>query len=377
MVNKKSKKPLYIQICDSLREELKNRKSGEYFSDENELSARFKVNKLTLRKAIKILKGEGFIYSVKSKGIFMNGAQKGFNLQPGKSGGIIAFVADAGAISGKPHEMERIEILSSIFKQAGYELVLFSNKRVNAGNNPSYVSVFGDKNIAGAMIGNAGDNSCLIDFAESGMPAVELSYRKKMGRYFVMSDAFDQAFKGLSCLLSKGHRSIALFPGFEVEKSISCGYESTLLIPEHNYWSEMERGFREAFRKFNAKTPENWRQSYRSTDKMLELACSLAKRRNPPSAFLVMETPSTLSLLIWTLKRKGIDVPRDISIFGITNGIKDYGISCTVVDFEKNLRIAADLLLEVIGNPSKPPCEILIPVKMIPGETVRKVKVVS
>ncbi|MDD5708091.1 MAG: GntR family transcriptional regulator, partial [Kiritimatiellae bacterium] len=72
-LDRDSKYPVYRQLADALRERITagQVKTNEPLADEGELSRQFSMNRLTLRKALKILQDEGLIYKIWGQGVFV------------------------------------------------------------------------------------------------------------------------------------------------------------------------------------------------------------------------------------------------------------------------------------------------------------------
>jgi GntR family transcriptional regulator len=71
--NRNVSTPLYHQIRDFLRDELQNGefKPGERIPSEAELSARYRVSRITVKQAIQSLVQEGLLYRMQGKGTFV------------------------------------------------------------------------------------------------------------------------------------------------------------------------------------------------------------------------------------------------------------------------------------------------------------------
>ena len=73
-INKqKTRIPIYLQIAENLRARILNREflSGTFLPSEAELAASFKVNHLTLRKCLKVLRDQNLIIQQQGRGNFV------------------------------------------------------------------------------------------------------------------------------------------------------------------------------------------------------------------------------------------------------------------------------------------------------------------
>ena len=78
-----SSKPLYIQIKESLKQDIRSHKYpvGSKLPSENALCEEFGVSRITIRQALMMLENEGIIYAVHGKGTFVKGSVIDSNLQ--------------------------------------------------------------------------------------------------------------------------------------------------------------------------------------------------------------------------------------------------------------------------------------------------------
>ncbi|MDI7247860.1 MAG: GntR family transcriptional regulator [Bacillota bacterium] len=80
--NRNISTPLYHQIRDFLREELRNEslRPGERIPSEAELSVRYRVSRITVKQAIQSLVQEGLLYRMQGKGTFVARPKVAHNL---------------------------------------------------------------------------------------------------------------------------------------------------------------------------------------------------------------------------------------------------------------------------------------------------------
>ena len=70
----KVKKHLYIQIFETLLDDIKNKKyaTSQKLPSENILAQTYNVNRHTIRQALQVLKDNNYIYTLKGKGTFIS-----------------------------------------------------------------------------------------------------------------------------------------------------------------------------------------------------------------------------------------------------------------------------------------------------------------
>lgn len=83
MTVKNSSKPLYIQVKERLKEDIKSKKYsvGSKLPSEKELCEEFEVSRITIRQALELLENQDLIYSVHGKGTFVKAKTIDSNLQ--------------------------------------------------------------------------------------------------------------------------------------------------------------------------------------------------------------------------------------------------------------------------------------------------------
>ncbi|MDP4083286.1 MAG: GntR family transcriptional regulator [Bacillota bacterium] len=79
----RSRKPIYEQLVDKLKELIINEilKSDEQLPSVRTLAQQFTINPNTIQKAYRELEMQGFIYSIKGKGNFVNPSSKKADLE--------------------------------------------------------------------------------------------------------------------------------------------------------------------------------------------------------------------------------------------------------------------------------------------------------
>lgn len=83
MIIKDSAKPLYLQVKESLEEDIHSKKYpvGSKLPSEKDLCEIYKVSRITIRQALDILEKKGMIYSIHGKGTFVKATVIDSNLQ--------------------------------------------------------------------------------------------------------------------------------------------------------------------------------------------------------------------------------------------------------------------------------------------------------
>lgn len=67
--------PLYVEIADALRRQVRKSHVGAPLPSETELAAQFGVSRMTARQAVKAVEAEGLLYRVPGRGTFASGGE--------------------------------------------------------------------------------------------------------------------------------------------------------------------------------------------------------------------------------------------------------------------------------------------------------------
>lgn len=83
MTARDSSKPLYIQVKESLKNDIKSKKypAGSKLPSEKALCDKFAVSRITIRQALEMLENQGLIYTAHGKGTFVKEGVIDSNLQ--------------------------------------------------------------------------------------------------------------------------------------------------------------------------------------------------------------------------------------------------------------------------------------------------------
>ncbi|WP_068618534.1 GntR family transcriptional regulator [Paenibacillus tuaregi] len=140
MLNPEQAEPLYIQLKKAIHTAITNEefKHGEKIPTEIELSNRFNVSRITVRKAVEELCQEGYLVKRQGKGTFVNQAKIGRKIEH-----VIGFTAACAANGISSHSVvtqkEVIKPDADVLHKLGLEpgeLVVFIQRKRYGGDNP-------------------------------------------------------------------------------------------------------------------------------------------------------------------------------------------------------------------------------------------------
>ena len=206
---------LYKQVAGRIKEEIE---SGAYKPDERLMSMdllaeKYQINKITVCKAMAVLKEEGLVYSQPAKGIFVMGpkqAKLNSVERRLKTIGVVSCVMEPGC-TGR-HHLELLEAIRLGLGQMDANLLVLPcmNKKTNAETRDLvfnsgldaaiYVGPF-DPMLLRSLI-NDGPPAVLVDNVVTGLSVDSICLDNRGG-----------GFQAMNYLLEQGHRDLAIVTG--------------------------------------------------------------------------------------------------------------------------------------------------------------------
>lgn len=353
----KDKRPVYLKVSEILREELKNLPADTAFPKEEELALRFGINRHTLRKAVKPLKEEGLIYSIRSKGLFLSARQ-----EHKKRSMRICYVMNDELLNNS--YFERIQGMSQVLENAGYKLIVAFNSPKYQTVGMSYKQLLENGKVDGFIIGNAGDNSCISEIERKGFPMLQSSYRSKVSKCFVHPNFHKAVRDAAGILFANGHRNIRMLRLEEPEYNLKYDFR----LPEHTDTSEMARALVMAGKELGVNAPSEI-LTYRHDSSLPALMNRLLDKEKV-TGLIIMDNVEGTWDLINAAGKAGFKVPEHFSAVGLVNSKNVSGLSAFMPDVEENGRVSAQLMIDLIEGRVNSVREILLDLKFIPGHTV-------
>ncbi len=192
------------KVLEALRSELRDGQAGasEVLRSERELARRFKVGRITVRRALKRLVDDGYL---------INQPRKGYSVTvragAAAPGGVIAYVM--GTSSGPWQWTEFMSRLERDFRQAasaaGRDLLIVARGNDSAGNLARRLAAQG---IAGAIV-DSDNPEVAVELKAAGVAVVGVDTAHD-GIDSVSQDNFGGAYLATRLLIERGHRRIAL-----------------------------------------------------------------------------------------------------------------------------------------------------------------------
>ena len=251
-------------------------------------------------------------------------------------------------------------ILESVQREAeknGYDIT-FINHAI-AGNKTTYLKHVEYRKLDGIIIMTADfDDPEIIELAESEIPVVVIDYI-----YEKCAAVLSDNTAGLEAIVryayDMGHRKIAFIHG------------SDTLVTRNRISS-----FRRACRELGLKIPDEYivEGNYHDIRDCAEKTGKLLELKDRPTMIIFPDDYSYIGGLE-TLNSKGLNVPNDISAAGYDgiNMAKIMNLTTYEQDTGELGRLAVRKLLQLINEPEQPAERVIVPGRLLEGQTVKKI----
>lgn len=363
MDNQNSKHSLYIEIYNKLKQDIIIGKypPGSMLPTEMELADMFYVSRITVQKAMQLLRKDGFISRTAGRGTFVESIPT--HPKQNTIGLILCNVAYSFGL----------RILTSVERTAakhGYH-VIFKNSVDDPQEETKAINDLVSLGVDGIIIQpihNEYYNEALIQHHFNKFPIVLVD------RYFsgfaipgISTNNFDAAFKAAQYLFGKGHRHVAMFSSPQhntssVQERID-GFTSAHLmenipINENNFLSTI-------LSPHNANEPDIYRADIENIKKYLN---------GNPGITAVVSSEFTVTKLVFDAVRElGKSIPQDYSLimFDEYETVTAPLVTHVCQDQEKIGRLAMETLLAKITN-KVVSNKIYVPFSIVEGDTVKQ-----
>jgi len=344
------------KVLEELRSELRDGRAGasEVIRSERELAKRFKVGRITVRRALKRLVSDGYL---------VNQPRRGYSVTvragAAAPGGVIAYVM--GTTNAPWQWNEFMSRLERDFRQAasvaGRDLLIVARGNDSAANLARRLAA---QKIAGAIV-DSDNPEVAAELRAAGVAVVGVDTAHE-GIDSVSQDNFGGAYQATMRLVERGHRRIALL-GF-------CPYG-----PHFLHARERTGGYLAALAVSGLSAPAEWRiftpEEKSPGDALMRLAAS----EGGPTAAAVL-WPEVIEDLGRALTASGAKLDL-VAWWGAVperreNWAKAFpalavpdGMTWNTADMA---RLALDHIEVLIaGGNSRPASRSLVPVRLVPG----------
>lgn len=353
MIPVSTRAPSTAHVVELMRKELLGSKvqPNQFLPSERVLSKQFQVARVTVRRALKSLVGEGLIRAEPGRGY--RALMRVAGMKPGSP---VAVVAGQTPVSFTAEAS--FDSLQSEISASGWQTLT-----VVAGTRApdEIVRALADAGVWGAAL-EACEPATARAIHESGLPCLSLArLNRELPIDSVLIDNFDGARRAAEYLLDKGHRRVAWFgPVTESDHSI-----------------ERYQGAQAAFLDRRLELPQEYVVDVQTKDEaqIAEAAQALLARADRPTAVIAAWPGLTLSVGL-AARRAGLALGKDVELVGWGSEVTyrarilpafDGGPLPVVALWSKRamVRTALQRLMDRVKDPHLPPVRISIPMRLI------------
>lgn len=330
----------YLQIMEDLKKQIVagEIQAGDKLPSENELAARYKVSRQTVRKAIAILENAGFIYAEHGRGTFCSEIVK--HTRQSKN---IAVVTTYLSSYIFPRLIQGID---TILTNHGYSIIL-KNTRNSRSLEARCLEELLQKDIDGVI----------IEPSKSQIYCSHTNLYKKLDE-FQIPYVFIQG-----CYSQLSHKPHVLMNdlngGYMITKYlISLGHKNIVGVfkADDTQGQNRHKGYVKALQEAGIPYDTDKIIWFHTEDRAVHPyeAIRIMARKGEPMDAVVSYNDQIAVEVIKALQESGLKVPEDVSVTGYDNSnvANTLGIQLTTIAHpqEKLGEIAAELLLELIQN---------------------------
>lgn len=355
-VDRKINVPLYMQVYESLLERIKNGtyQSGELLPSERDLSAAFRVDRLTVRRSLGMLVNEGLIEKKPGLGTWVRSLppRLGGNVP---SGNIVFVLPKSASLIDRITE----PCISDLFFRIQNELARqdFQLIYTTVGEDEEFPAHLSDTALAGILFVSQIPHAIVERARELGVPSVVVNYADE---YFpsIFPDREQGAYEAVSYLLELGHRRIAFIsgiPSYQSSQASFRGFRHALVEADRDWKSQIVR---EGDWTFDG--------GYRAMRSILE------EEQDLPTAVFAANDMTALGA-IEAVREAELQVPGDISVIGFDNveqGNQSIPKLTTVnMDTELMAKAACQKLVFTVRSREIHSVKIVVPARLIVRES--------
>ena len=352
---------LYKQFADIIRKEIEEGKylPGERLPSMDDLSARYQLNKITVRRSLQELADAGLLYSVPAQGTFVSefsGASK--TNEKGDSGivniGLISNVLIPGSTG--PYHMSVLEGIRSEIGRHDANFILLPAP--GSRERKEILKMIHGANLSGVIYMGPVPQLFLEQLIKDGPPSIVVDYHfHGLSADVVQADNREGGFIALKALIEKGCKKIAVIAGDHDQSATHDRMDgvyaalSTYDIPRESIQVEY---------------------SDFQINGGYEAMSKLAKQM--PDGVFCMNDEMALGASRFLKENLGDQFTDKVSLVGFDDinwaPLVHPALSTVSIDKEAMGRIIAKRLFERIKNPEIPRCVTLMPPSFISRETL-------
>ena len=362
---KRSREVVYKRLKDTIIREIKNKtlKENDPILSERLLSEKFDISRISVRKALKELIDDGYLYTIPGKGTFVKGIISGMRAPREKTNNL-AYIFWGGdrSIMSIPYFAHIVAGAERVARKQNYHLII-STFEPDAQIPNALPSIIEQGKVDGALI--EGIFLDLYRQINKAIPIVTISnylfrdpelIEKTDDIDYVTANNESAVIRVLEYLNSLGHKNVGFVMG----------------NPCHSSFRERLHGFYLGSRIFKMKTRPEWIVS--GTPSGRTAFKKILENRSLPTAIVACNDTFALDIIDYCHKEK-IKIPDDFSIVGFddieSSAWSQPPLTTVRILTEEMGEKSAHRLIEKIKDPSSMPTTILIGAELVIRESCK------
>lgn len=356
MINRNSERPLYQQLYETFKLNIRDGNWTEQLPPETELCETYNVSRGTLRQALSLLEADGYLSRERGRGTFIN-QDNNFNQAPSVVSSL-AFIVPYVRGSFVTSILAGIEQATT---EAGHPLI-FRHVSNNLEQQVSALQDLKDGMYGGVILYpiDSIHHEQIKQLAEQGFPIILVDrYFHGIDTDYVVADNFGGGLQATQHLLSLGHRRIGFITWDDAASSL-----------QHR-----EMGYRQAMTEYQLPISDTLIAKVSSYPDIDTTPLATYLQENNITAIVAANDQIAIALFR-LVNDMGLSVPDDISIVGFGNleeiAYLNTPLTTVSIPAEDIGYTAGKLLIDRLHNQNQTPQRIILPTQlMVRGSTKR------
>lgn len=360
IVNRAKNKSLYKQIYDNLKNEIIEGKYKEFdlLPSERELSDRFQVDRITVRKSLELLVEDGMVEKKAGLGTIIKGLPITNTIQSGARNILFVMPKSRNSVDRITETIHAnlFYIIEKECKKKDYSLIY-----TTLDEDDDMSKVFNGNSISGIFFVSKINEKFLEESKKLTIPSVLINNYKE-NFTSVLADNENGAYEAVKYLHKNGHERIGIILGIA------------------DYFSSQERfnGYKKALLEFASDCPSNFIKNgdwtfeggFKAMNEIIKEGEKL------PTAIFACNDITAFGI-IEAIKEVELSVPGDISVIGFDNIAQcEYmtpKLTSVAVDVDTTAKAACQQLFSIIETQTDLKLRIVIPTKLVIRNSVENI----
>jgi len=364
--------PVYRQLSEALLERIKLGKlrPDDALPEEREMSRQFGISRPTLRKSLKLLENDGYIYKIRGRGVFIASNQEQIDC-PMEGMNLRMFGISCMSVFEQSHDVEIVRGAIDYLHENRIQAL-----RINyLDNNGEKEHIQRHRQLLSGLVVyppriTAANNFHF--FKSIGLPFVAVASGSRFSDFetdYVGCNDIDGVKTAVNYFINNGHEKIAF---------IACNGEKQINTSRRQGYIDAVRELKLQENFITLKPNDNQYSNTNTISNAFDATLQLMRCSDRPTAILAENDITSIGIYN-ALQQLQIKLPDEVEIIGFGNDpeLKLYfpsgnlPISTVAVPHCQMGTKAAEILIDRINNPDLPWQAQLLPTKLIHRETTQ------